>query len=68
MLIVLGLLVMLTPFSGLPTAFRSLLEVVFGAGVLGIGLMMRSHEAKRVQQAEETHTPEPATPPTMSAI
>lgn len=41
-LILLGILVILAPFSGLPMALRSLLAVIFGACVLGIGLSMRS--------------------------
>jgi hypothetical protein len=40
-LILLGVLVILAPFSGLPASFRSLLAVIFGACVLGIGLSMR---------------------------
>ncbi len=46
-LILLGILVMLAPFSGLPVAFRSLLEVIFGACVLGIGFFMRAKESAR---------------------
>ncbi|MCX6787166.1 MAG: hypothetical protein NTY93_01415 [Candidatus Kaiserbacteria bacterium] len=42
-LILLGVLVILAPFSGLPMAFRSLLAVIFGSCVLGIGLSMRAH-------------------------
>ncbi|MFA6279133.1 MAG: hypothetical protein WCS97_03605 [Candidatus Paceibacterota bacterium] len=42
-LILLGVLVILTPFSGLPTTVRSLLAIVLGACVLGIGLAMRVH-------------------------
>ena len=40
-LILLGVLTVLAPFSGLPFAFRTFLLVVFGASVLGIGLSMR---------------------------
>ena len=43
MLILLGVLTILAPFSGLPIAFRTLLTVIFGAFVLGIGLLMRTH-------------------------
>ncbi|MGD0328592.1 MAG: hypothetical protein ABSB00_02695 [Minisyncoccia bacterium] len=42
-LILLGILVILAPFSGLPIALRSLLAVIFGACVLGLGLSMRAH-------------------------
>lgn len=41
-LILLGILVILAPFSGLPTSIRSLLAVILGACVLGIGLMLRA--------------------------
>ena len=41
-LILLGILVILTPFSGLPISIRSLLSVIFGACVLGIGLSLRA--------------------------
>lgn len=58
LLILLGVLTMLTPFSGLPTAMRSVLTLAFGVCVLGIGLAMRSHEAERSASAHE------ATPPT----
>lgn len=45
MLIVLGVLTILTPFSGLPVAIRTLLTVIFGACVVGIGLSLRIHES-----------------------
>jgi hypothetical protein len=41
-LILLGVLVVLIPFSGLPVSFRSLLAVILGASILGIGLSMRT--------------------------
>ena len=40
-LILLGVLTILTPFSGLPITLRTLLTVIFGACVFGIGLSMR---------------------------
>jgi hypothetical protein len=40
-LILLGILTMLVPFSGLPIAIRSLLLVIVGACVLGIGVSLR---------------------------
>jgi hypothetical protein len=43
-LITLGVLVMLTPFSGLPVAIRDLLLVAFGVCVLVIGLSLRKSE------------------------
>ncbi len=41
-LILLGVLVILVPFSGLPIAFRNALEVIFGIIVLSLGLSMRA--------------------------
>jgi uncharacterized membrane protein YwaF len=52
-LIVLGILVMLTPFSGLPIAIRSALLVAFGIAVLGIGLSLRSREIERTRPTAE---------------
>lgn len=59
LLILLGVLTMLTPFSGLPTAMRSILTLAFGACVLGIGLAMRAHEAQRSASSHETTPPTP---------
>lgn len=42
-LILLGVLIILAPFSGLPIAIWKLLLVIFGAYVLGIGLSLRTH-------------------------
>ena len=42
MLILLGILTILAPYSGLPINVRSLCAVIFGACVLGIGLGMRT--------------------------
>lgn len=46
-LILLGVLVILAPFSGFPIAIRNLFAVIFGASVLGIGLTLRAREARR---------------------
>jgi uncharacterized membrane protein YwaF len=43
-LILLGILIILTPFSGLPIAIRSLFTVAFGVAILGIGLSLRTNE------------------------
>lgn len=40
-LILLGVLVVLAPFSGLPIAVWKLFEIIFGVCILGIGLSMR---------------------------
>lgn len=45
-LILIGALIILTPFSGLPIAFRSLLTVVFGMAILATGLSLRTREAR----------------------
>ncbi|MFA6415043.1 MAG: hypothetical protein WCV89_03630 [Candidatus Paceibacterota bacterium] len=64
-LILLGVLVILAPFSGLPIAIRSLLAVIFGACVLGIGLSIRAQEARnaRAQVPAEAPQPEPLSAP-----
>jgi len=41
-LILLGILVILAPFSGMPITARNLFAVIFGACVFGIGLSMRA--------------------------
>ncbi len=43
-LILLGVLVILAPFSGFPIALRSLFSLVLGACVIGIGLMLRTRD------------------------
>ncbi len=52
-LILLGVLILLVPFSGLPISFRSLLTLVFGAVVLGIGLSLRAREAEHTKTGVE---------------
>ncbi len=56
MLILLGILTILTPFSGLPIAIRSTLLVIFGTGIFGIGLSLRVHHARRAQVSAEVST------------
>ncbi|MCR4333485.1 MAG: hypothetical protein NUV60_00470 [Patescibacteria group bacterium] len=63
-LILFGILVILTPFSGLPISLRSLLLVIFGACVCGLGFSQRVREARSHQQSVET----PPSPPTISSI
>lgn len=41
-LILLGALVILAPFSGLPVSWLSFILPVLGAGIVGIGILMRS--------------------------
>lgn len=67
-LILLGVLTILTPFSGLPMTFRSLLSVIFGACVLGIGFSMRAREVHTAQSTTETPTTPDAPPTGVSPI
>ncbi len=54
-LILLGILIMLTPFSGLPSGFRDVLALIFGALVLGIGFFIR---AKEIPKPENVVSPQ----------
>lgn len=49
MIIILGILIMLVPFSGLPIAYRSFMVVVFGLCVLGLGVSLRAREVRKMQ-------------------
>ena len=48
-LITLGVLILIVPFSGLPVSFRSLLTIIFGACVLGIGLSLRAQAVQSIE-------------------
>lgn len=52
-LILLGVLTMLTPFSGLPSSIRSLLAVIFGVCIAGIGLALRTREPRTAPTSTE---------------
>lgn len=72
-LILLGLLIVITPFSGLPTALRTFLLVLFGALVVAIAFLIRSREVESARAAALPQTvsePEQPTSPssTISAI
>lgn len=55
LLITLGILTMLTPFSGLPISIRTFLTIVWGAASTAIAFGLRAHEARVKQElAEET--------------
>lgn len=56
-LILLGVLSILTPFSGLPIAVRSTFAVILGACVFGIGLSLRIREARSAHSSAGTATP-----------
>ncbi len=62
-LILLGILTILTPFSGLPIAIRSMLLVIFGTCIFGIGLSLRVHHARRAQVSGEVPVPESTNSP-----
>ncbi|MFA7302345.1 MAG: hypothetical protein WC030_01175 [Candidatus Paceibacterota bacterium] len=70
-LVLLGVLTVLAPLSGLPSSFRTLLAAVLGASVMGIGLAMRTRPAKSVTESEsasEEPSHSAAPPPGMSPI
>lgn len=56
LLILLGVLTIVIPFSGFPTALRTFLTVICGAGVLAIGFTLRARDAEK-HQAGETPLP-----------
>ena len=45
-IIVLGILGMLTPFSGLPSSFRSLLTIAVGLATFMVGVSLRKRETR----------------------
>ena len=61
-LILLGILIILTPFSGLPITIRTLLTIIFGACVLGVGLSLRSREIRGPLPPIESLPPLDVTP------
>ncbi len=50
-LMLLGVLIVLTPFSGLPIAFRTFLSVIFGGIVFAFGLSARVQVTRAPEQA-----------------
>lgn len=70
LLILLGILIVLVPFSGLPSAIRTPLLVLFGIGVSAIGFSMRLHEAKQAvsRAVPSAPPPEPVVPHDVSPI
>ncbi|PIR83445.1 hypothetical protein COU19_00590 [Candidatus Kaiserbacteria bacterium CG10_big_fil_rev_8_21_14_0_10_56_12] len=63
-LIVLGVLTMIAPLSGVPSALRTLFLVVVGASVMGIGLAMRTaRDGEPRAHAPVTEPPVSAEPP-----
>ncbi len=61
-LIVLGTLIVLMPVSGIPLKYLSFLTVLLGAGVVAIGLSMRTRRPEpKSAPAEAISTPEQGT-------
>jgi hypothetical protein len=56
-LIVVGVLTIIAPYSGLPLMLRDLLVVVFGALVTGIALSLRAKEARDARERAAADTP-----------
>lgn len=52
-LILLGVLNIVLPFSGLPISLRTLLAVIGGACVFSIGLSLRTREVHHVETSVE---------------
>ena len=70
-LILLGILFILDPFSGLPSALRTLIAVVIGAIVLGIGIAERMEkvaQAKAAQMASEPTVAESEAAPALHGV
>lgn len=69
-LIVVGVLAILAPFSGLPVAIRTLLAVVLGCVVIGIGVAERSREQRRLvaQQGAAVAAPAKEMEPTPAVV
>lgn len=66
-LILFGFFTVLIPFSGLPVSIRTVLSVIAGACVVGIGFSLRPTEQRAsVERAPEpVSEPAPAAPPEM---
>ncbi len=56
-LILLGVLTILAPFSGLPIKLWTFMVVVLGACVAIVGLMLRAHETHRARESRPLVTP-----------
>ena len=67
-LILLGVLTILTPFSGLPSSIRSLLAVIFGASISAIGLSLRAREVRTTSGVQDAPASEPVSPQGVSPI
>lgn len=54
LLILLGILTIVIPFSGFPIALRTFFAVVCGAGVLVIGFTLRARDAEKAHYEAES--------------
>jgi|GEM_PF-1132896 len=53
-IILFGVLTILTPFSGLPSSFRTFILVVFGAVLVVVGLMERLEQVRAAREKMST--------------
>ena len=70
-LILIGILIVLAPVSGLPMSVRMFLSIVFGACVIAIGIIIRSRDAKCAEASPlsmNRASAEPPVPPEISPI
>lgn len=56
-LIVVGLLVIVTPFTGFPSFIRTGVLLLCGIVIAGIGFLMRAHTLSKPQQHRTEHNP-----------
>ncbi len=63
-IILIGALILVTPFSGFPSSLREMFTLVLGACVLGIGISLRTRETRPA--APPAPVAGPATPETFS--
>lgn len=56
-LIVLGVLIIVTPYTGFPSFIRTAVLVICGIIIAGIGFLMRAHTLSKPQQHKTEHHP-----------
>jgi hypothetical protein len=62
-LITLGILILLVPFSGLPSSWITGIEVIFGVSILLMGVSLRVENVKRTQATMTPGTVSPESVP-----
>ena len=62
-IILIGTLIILTPFSGFPSSLRELFTLVLGACILGIGISLRARETRPAAPSVSAAEPTPETLP-----